>query len=248
MRSLASSCGSLRGGRSNASTVIALVFTVVVLYSCFKVLGGDGDKVQNEVRARTFTVIDDAGRKRAEFGVLPDGRVGLVTWDETKSVAAWIGVDADGMPVVSVGSADGKPLAEIGMLDKRSAVLVMRAANGERRLGMAVTETGAAGIGLYDAAKMNRCMINLGDDGHPQLTLKDSKGVVRSRIMVESNGTCALDLLDAEGRARVVAQVDREGEPGLVIFGPKGEAVWSASGPQLAQPRIDPSSRKLDGL
>ena len=82
--------------------------------------------VQNEVRARKFVLVDDAGHERAELGIAPDGRAGLVVWDKAKSTSVWLGTDDHEMPLLAFGSKTGEPLMELGVLDGQSPVFLMQ--------------------------------------------------------------------------------------------------------------------------
>ena len=187
--------------------------------------------VQNEVRARKFVLVDEAGHERAELGINPDGRAGLVVWDKAKGMSAWLGTDDREMPVLTFGSKTGEPLMEFGVLDGRSPVFIMRAADGKRRVGLVVTKTGAAGIGVYDAEGRNRGILYMDEAGYPQLTLKDNNGEPRASVIVTSNGTCALTLFDAKGQERIVFQVQAQGEADAAVFARDGKVKWSTGNP-----------------
>ena len=184
-----------------------------------------------EIRARRFVVVDDTGRERAKFGVMEDGETGMVVWNKKKSTAVSVSMDRFEMPRIVLENSKAEALLDFGILGDRYPVLVMRDANGRRRLGVMVTEGGSVGIGLYDEEKRNRCGVALGRDGHPQITLKDDKGRVRASLMLDGRGACALDLFDPKGQERIVLQVDAQGHADAVVFGPNGEATWSASRP-----------------
>ena len=187
--------------------------------------------VQNEVRARKFVVVDDAGTDLAELGILPDGGTRLIIRDKAKGTEVWLGTDDAGMPVLTLGRKSGEPLMELGVLDGQSPVFLMRAADGKRRVGMVVTKSGSAGIGLYDAEGRNRGILYMDEAGYPQLTLKDSNGEPRASVLVTSNGTCALTLFDAKGQERIVFQVQAQGEADAVVFARDGKVKWSSGNP-----------------
>lgn len=183
--------------------------------------------VSREVRAQRYVVVDEGGNERAEFGVLPDGSARLIVWNKSKEFAASVGVDDFGMPHLAFGRPDRPPLVDIGILDKRSPVLIMRDARGKRRLGIVVTDVGTVSVGVYDKRGRNRCNLFMDNDGRPTLTLSDDKGTIRARLMIDTDGSSALDLFDRAARARVVLQVDADGEPGIAILNADGQGGWS---------------------
>jgi len=185
------------------------------------------ETVQREIRAQRYMVVDDTGKVRAEFGILPNGQTGMVVWDKGKSTNVSLTVDRNGTPRLDFANSNGASMIELGVLNQ-SPAFIMRSADGKRRLGTIVTESGSVGFGLYDSAKQDRCMLYVGRDGHPKLTLKDDKGKVRARLMIDSSGTCALDMLDRNGKERIVSQVDSQGETEMAILGQNGKPVWTA--------------------
>lgn len=195
----------------------------------------DAGAVHDEIRARKFVLVDDSGTIRAELGILPDGQTRLIIRDEAKGTEAWFGTDETGMPVLTFGSKTGEPLMELGVLDGRSPVFIMRAADGKRRVGLVVTKTGSAGIGLYDAKGRNRGIFYMDEAGYPQLTLKDSNGEPRASVIVTSNGTCALSLFDTKGQERIVFQVQPQGEADAAVFGRDGKVKWSTGNPGIKE-------------
>ena len=217
-----------RSGSVAVTILVALAALLWLGLATQLVARGGVETGQREVRAQRFVVVDDAGNERAELGILASGQPSLRIWDEARTIAATLEIDQAGMPRLAFENIGGAPLTELGVLDKRYPVFILRSADGKRRLGVAVAEAGVVSIGLYDTHKRNRCSLSLDEDGQPQLRLKDGKGNDRVRLMIGSDGACALDLLDPKGRERAVLQVDGQGEPDGVLLGPDRKPLWSA--------------------
>jgi len=207
---------------------------LVLLNVAWLVSGHDGVRAGGEnanapeVRAQRFVVVDDSGKGRGEFGMRSNGEPVLRLWDRDVSISAMVEMDAYGMPRVAFETKNGTPLAELGVLDKRHPIFVLRDADGNRRLAMVVAEAGDVAFGLYDTDRTNRCSLSLDKKGDPRIVLRDKTGEVRARVMQDEEGGSAVDLLDAKGRAHVVFQVDAKGRGDGVVFGSDERPVWSA--------------------
>ena len=189
-------------------------------------LGGFPD----EIRARRFVAVDDAGKVTAEFGMLSNGTPGMTVWDNKANVVAVLGVDNGGSPRFFFQSETGIPLLSLGIGEKRFPVIMFNAPDGTRRLGMVLTDTGEVTLQLYDSTKQNRCALRVGKEGQPQLVLRDQHGNVRAGVMVHDDVGSGLQLLDREERTRAMIQVNNEGEPDAALLGPNDELLWSARG------------------
>jgi len=226
------SLGAKRAERNRSALGSHLIpWLVVVIVLCLgqaRQGAGQGapSRVEREVRARNFVVVDDAGNKRGELGLLPSGEVRVVLRGKGKR-AAYVGVDSRGMPLVALAGARGEPILELGALGD-APVLVLRDAEGHRRIGITVGDGSSAGIGLYDLHGTSRCLLSLGRDGHPQLSLSDDRGTARASIVVESPGTNGFDLTDERGRVRLSLQLGNGGQPAAAALDASGRVIWRA--------------------
>ena len=157
-----------RLGTMNGRQVSFGMITLVLLFaSVWAVLRAQGaaesevDGVPREIQAQRFVVVDDTGKERAEFGILPNGEAGMIVWNKGKSALVSLRIDQAGMPHFVFENSHGRALLELGVLENRSPILVMRDAEGRRRLGIMVTEGGSVAIGFYDTLKRNRCTVGL---------------------------------------------------------------------------------------
>jgi len=126
-----------------------------------------GAAAVNEVRAKKFVLVDDAGKVHAGLAPTKDG-AGLILFDEAGKTRAMLSVgalglyDAEGKTrvMLSVG-ADGPALGLFDAAGKTRAGLsvgahgpglVMADENGKGRVGLTASKVGGAGLDLYDAA------------------------------------------------------------------------------------------------
>jgi len=114
--------------------------------------------VAEEVRARRFEVVDDAGKLRALLAVRPDGGPGLVLYDAAETNRAILFERENGE-------------AYLGLCD----------AAGTTRASLSVTKDSQPGLDLYDAAGKVRARLTLAG-GSPVLALADAAGNERATL------------------------------------------------------------------
>lgn len=188
------------------------------------------ETVQTEIRAQSFVVVDNAGKERGVFGILPSGQAGVRIWDAGKTIAATFEIDQRGMPRMAFEKTDGTPLVQIGVYDKQYPVFILSDGAGIRRLGLAITNDGTINLILNDTSKKSKCRIAVGSDGEPRIVLHDKRGEARVSLMVANDGMCAVELFDQEGQSHVVFVVDDEGHADAAVLGRDGKAIWSTAG------------------
>lgn len=197
------------------STLAAFIWATAGTAGCGR---PEGISTSAEVRARKFIVIDDGGMERAEFGMSEGGEVAMVIGNKKRGTAVWVGTDSEGDSRVAFANTKGEVLLELVMVDEKHPAFIMSDANGLRRLGMVITDTGLVTIRLNDSNKQNRCAISVDEDGYSSIIFRDEKGKTRARLMQHEMGTGSLDLLDQEERPRIVLQVDANGKADAVVF------------------------------
>ncbi len=188
----------------------------------------NGPETRERILARSFVVVDKDGKERGSFGDLGNDKVGLVVWDQEKRNFVTLAVDGKGTFRLSFQNDRGASLLDLGVLDMQVPALVMQTPEGKRRIGMVVSETGTAGIILYDTLQRERLAVKVGPAGEPQLSMKDAKGRTRAAFVMTGDDCAALTLLDSHGNERVLLQVDDDGEPHSVILTAEGRIIWSA--------------------
>jgi hypothetical protein len=170
-----------------------LASMVVVICGGFLLLGAAGSRrphIAEEIRARSFVLVDKHGTVLARLGQLPHGSLGLGFYDEGRKARLLLGIDADGGTSVSVYGKDGRG----------SAVLM-------------AGQNGATSLRLLDTRWHVRASLATWPDGSPFLHLSDRNGNDRALLTyseraVMPNGDIvrhpdpALVLFDAEGGIR----------------------------------------------
>ncbi len=184
--------------------------------------------IPDEIRARSFVVVDKEGQERACLGVLDDGMARL----ELRAGAGQRGVYIEGTPSgflrIAFTRADGLALTELGVSEDDTQVLIFRDDKGGRRFGASCSATGAVGIQFKDQAGKERLAASLGKDGAPILKLFDENGKPRTALLVTQQGGSALDMLDEHGTTRVsVAEIGDL--PNITLFKRDGTPQWSTS-------------------
>lgn len=183
--------------------------------------------VSEEIRTRRLVIVDHNGEVRGAFGIMPDGESRLELRDKQSQVRTWLGQEAAGLPSLAVIGSDDKPLIELGSVEGKAPVFVLRDSAGKRRVAFGVDLTDSTFFMVNDNYGKKRCLISIDKKGPTQLTLFDTSAEPRASVSVEKNGTSGLDLFDADGRPCVTIQVDDKGKPALVAFDSQGKAIWS---------------------
>jgi hypothetical protein len=126
--------------------------TALCVSGCARQKTGAGAGPADEVRAQRFVLVDPDGEERAELGALSDGAARLVIRDKAGKMAAWVGVNGDGDPSLSiVDTQQNKPIAELVIFDGRPRLALCSPA-GKPRAGIRISKDGGVGIDLLDAS------------------------------------------------------------------------------------------------
>jgi hypothetical protein len=151
--------------------------------------------VQDEVRSRSFVVVDAEGRSRAVLNIHEDGPE-LDLYDEK------------GVSRVRVFVSNRGPA--IGLIDE----------NGKSRLSLFASEHGS-GLTLYDEGGKGRVALLSLKDG-PALGFTDENGELRLDLSARMDNP-ALRVCDATGKTRAVLNL-RKGDPTLELRDDKERA------------------------
>ncbi len=140
-----------------------IVVSVFVLLSVGVVLMGaehaKAPPVAEELRARTFLLVDAQGMPLARLGYLPHGGVGLGLYDKGRQSRVLLSMDDDGASSLSLYGKEG-----------RGGALV------------AVNESGATSLRLLDTNWKNRLVLATWPNGAPFLQMADREG--KDRILL----------------------------------------------------------------
>jgi len=154
----------------------------VLLVCCagIVVLGGAGAQakpdVKDEVRAKRFVLVDDAGKERAALESFPDGQARLVVRGKDKA-ATYCGIMSNGTAIVTLATPGGQRVVELGTVDE-APIVILRDASDKLRIGMTIGENGSAGVVIRDGQGAQRLSLEVGKDGTTEIRALDAKGTV----------------------------------------------------------------------
>lgn len=132
--------------------------------------------VADEIRARRFILVDDAGRDHAALGIEPGGAAGLAFAGPDGKLRALLGIEGDGSGFLGLADRSGTLRVMLGAME------------------------GSAGLNLADRAGKDRAGLVIAPDGTGGLTLSDPSGRARAVLALEPGGLAALEILDPAGK------------------------------------------------
>ncbi len=183
--------------------------------------------VPDEIRARSFVVVDKQGQERASLGLLDDGTARLDLGTGAGKRGVYLESTPEGRVRIALARSDGLVLSELGLSEEDIAVLAFFNEKGERRFALGYSGTNA-GIQIKDANGKERFSLSVAKQGQPVLKLLDAQGKPRLALTMTQQGGSALDILDEGGTTRVtVAEIGDL--PNVTLFKRDGTAQWSTS-------------------
>lgn len=184
---------------------------------------------EDELRLRKLVIVDESGSERAILESSAEAGTRLVFRGKGNTVAATIGIEPGG-PRVTLGKADGRPRAELGLGESGDTALILRDAKGRRRGGMIVSVDGEAGMALFDDSEDARCKLDLTRDGTAYLMLGDRSQMPRVVLSAAASGECAVALYGSAG-PRIRLELDAAGKATVALLGSDAETTWSQTAP-----------------
>lgn len=163
-----------------------------------------GGPVLEEVRAKRFLLLDDAGKLRGVLGSATGGAVSLGLLDNDDKIRSILIVDANGTPRLEMLATDETRRAVLSVFPNRS--------------GLALFGEGARGGAILDVAA----------DGTATLGLTDKQEQTRAGLLLLPDGTTLLKVSDASQRVRAALGVGNDGSPGLGMWDRAGKRIWQA--------------------
>ena len=171
--------------------------------------------VPEEIRAKRFALVDEAGATRVALQQAPDGAAGLVLYDTGRRVRASVSLDRAGVPTMALSDATGagRVLAVVG---EGETALTLKARDGKTAVRLSA------------------------DPLAPRVALADDAGTDRLWVAVR-RGSPAIQFLDRQGRAMsglatfnddtgvaIMSQSASGSSPGIVLYGKDLKLLWSA--------------------
>ena len=144
-------------------------------------LGAGRANVPDEMRARRFVVVDQAGIVRAEMRTEPDGSAVLRVSDAAGAPRAVLGVSGDGLTRLLFQGRDGAARASLTVAPEDWPALVLFDKQGRRRLALDVGLGGWPFLAMRNEQSEDRAVLELTPQGAPQLLFFDRGGALRWR-------------------------------------------------------------------
>jgi hypothetical protein len=132
-------------------------------------------QVQDEVRARSFVLVDDNGKKRARLGV-KEGDAAFALFDAEENPRIMLLTGAATGSQLTIGDAAGKFQANLSVSADNAAALLLNDPAEKQRVGLLVTPEGASGVQFSDEAGKQRAFLGADTDGSPSAQLSDAAG------------------------------------------------------------------------
>ena len=212
-------------------------WTVVSLAAVVAMIGLVGATLKKkptaveEVRAKRFVLVDQAGKQRGLWTVFRD-TVDLETFElkaqdmvaldmRSKGNTARIAVSADSAGF-SMSSLTGSRSLTLMRSDGRVSSSMWRSGSGpQETAAIRVRPDGSAGLALHDAEGNPRINLSLASDGSPYLSFFDQRQ--RPSIALEgSDATRRLVLADQSGAVRLALSTLASGRPVVLLLDAKG--------------------------
>ena len=164
-------------------------------------------KVQDEVIAKKFVLVDGAGKTRA-------------------SLQTTTGPDGGEYPILTLVDDKGQMRAGLCLSKGGNPALSFYDDTRAYRLGVKLLEDGRPSVGVITPGKG---MVGLGirQDGLGFI-LADAAGKQRAGLVLLPDGTPQLGLYDAAGSPRAALSLDAAGSPDLGLFKANGDVLWRA--------------------
>ncbi len=193
-----------------------------------------GAPVQDQIRARTITLVDAAGYTRAAWFVGADGEVNLSFFDKGSStgqtrlsrVHLWLGGSGAGNSIFDKTKAQASVSVVTGMPN-----VTFRGGDGKPRVLLALTPEQGGSLNFYDktgpnvgAFTENTITLHAADSTSRIALSRTSRGALldltgegKARATLGTlNVEPALELHDVDGRKRAMLAVSTDGQP---VFG-----------------------------
>jgi hypothetical protein len=212
------------------------------------VLRRSRDLTEGNIEAKSFTLTDSQGRRRAVLSsdqsgpflafLDEEGKTDLVLEGGRK--APFFALLKGGNIRLSVGLAENNGLAAIGLLDQNlksrialafgldgTPAVYLADAKGSPRCALALNATGAPVLGLRGTDGKFRLSIALEQDGKPSIRMYDSEGKLESAYQETGQGIVSLSFVQS-GITRAALINSAQG-PLIVLWDETGKIVWSQS-------------------
>jgi hypothetical protein len=104
----------------------------------------------------------------------------------------------------------------------------LRDPQGRKRAALMIREDGSPALRLNDRGGRARALLNVRDDGSAFFRLNDARGVTRARLALEPDGAPRLLLAGPDGRTVLSASASAHGEARLNVLDASQRSLWAA--------------------
>ena len=224
-----------------------LLLLVISLFFALGHFAGATQKEDEILRAKSilserFEVRGGNGKTLASLSRGQKGDVLLSFFDKSAFPRLLVGLDADGVPIVSfigeghkprmilslaksdwapqisLSDQHGEPTISLGSGDDLGTSLMV-GKRGQGQISVAVSKDGVPAINVLDKKNNPQIMLSVLDGG-PVILLFDSERNVRSAWSVSADGSARLVILDKKSKERLSVMADREGKPSIRFIDP----------------------------
>ncbi len=172
--------------------------------------------VPDVIQARSFQVVDDNGRVRAELST------GLTVFDQNGTARLSAYVQDDGAVYLDILDENGKHRLDLGMdPDKNSRLSVWD--QNRRKLNLVVDKEGTPELFMHDGIGNNSLWMGQADDGSPMVFITDDDGERRFEVNLDSDGRPTLYMSDGIGNNVLWMGQSNNGPPMLYMTDDDGE-------------------------
>ncbi len=207
---------------------------------------GRETKIEGEVRANKFTLVDSSGHPRAELMLVGDAAPRLAFFDREQRLRVAVGVTEKNLPVFSLAGTDEKDRLRASLANDGTASFVIVDPRGRTRAWLGAEPEGLAGLTLYGldgkpvvaltGARTGQAGLSFLDRGAVErvgLGMKDGIGLLKLAGGADSSlqlagggpGAPSLSLVDKERGVRADLMILSEGSFALTLRDKKGNVA-----------------------
>jgi len=184
-------------------------------------------QVQEAVCARSFKLVDNDGRIRADLGLSSDdGSPGFTMYNKGGKAIVKLVTSSDGNPAFVLFDDYGKPRIGLHIVDGRPR-LDFADEKGDLRVSLFTSEEQELQLSFYDSDEKARVSLLLKLDGESGIFLADKDGIHRCTLAISPDGKPALKMTDEYTYSRAELDLSEMGNPELRFNNESGNEFFS---------------------
>jgi hypothetical protein len=190
------------------AVALALALGVVLFVAAGQDQEKDKLEVLDEVRAKSFVLVDEDQRTRGKLDV-GEGSSRLTLFDAAEKALARISTTASGSSALCLYDPAGKIRVALSYMSKAAptslqdrAVLTLADRNAMDRAMLVADPDGGASLVFPDESQNVRASFGISHIGWPELKFGDDKGTCRAQFALSAGSMPVVRLNDGKGRFR----------------------------------------------